>query len=46
MIPERDAERMSSVGDYLPYMRRHGRLKGHKPTPGSQDPRWDQGLDR
>jgi acyl carrier protein len=45
MIPERDADRMSSVGDYLRYIRRHGRVKGHKPTPGSQAPLWDRELD-
>ena len=44
-IPERDAERMRSVGDYLRYVRLHGKGKGPKPTPGDRDPLWDRGLD-
>jgi acyl carrier protein len=44
-IPDRDAERMRSVGDYLRYIRLHGKGKGFKPTPGGQHPLWDQGLD-
>jgi acyl carrier protein len=44
-IPARDAERMSSVGDYLRYIRLHGKGKGDKPTPGGQGPLWDRGLD-
>jgi acyl carrier protein len=45
-IAERDADEMRTVGDYLRYIRLHGTVKGHKPTPGSQDPLWDWGLDK
>jgi len=44
-IPDRDGEMMRSVGDYLRYIRLHGKGKGCKSRPGSQDPLWDRALD-
>lgn len=44
-IPDRDAEGMKSVGDYLRYIRLQGKAKGIEPTPDMRDPMWDQGID-
>lgn len=41
-IPDGDAEAMGTVGDFLRYIRLHGKPKD---SPGRHDPLWDRGLD-
>ncbi len=42
-IPDREAEKMKHVGDYLRYIRFHGAVP--KGVIGSDDPLWDRALD-
>jgi acyl carrier protein len=44
-IPDRDAERIKTVGDYLRYIRLQGKAKGMEPSPGMRDPLWDRRID-
>jgi acyl carrier protein len=44
-IPDREAEGMRTVGDYLRYLRFRGKAKGRGPAPWRQDPLWDERLD-
>ena len=42
-IPDREAERMRSVGDYLRFIRLYMKATGKEQTPGNRDLLWDQG---
>jgi len=44
-IPDRQAERMRSVGDDLRFIRLHMKAAGKEQMLGDRGPLWDQGLD-